>query len=171
MGGAGPGRGRRPGKGRADRHHPRQRHGRGIGACRRYYARANFESLVPDFKLIRRESEVENWDALPTPILIGRTLARSRAAAKERKIDLDALAPHEGVVFLFTHRNQGGIVCAAGSNDALLKTGRAYFLRWPYFWEIWGREAGRRFTLEADLAKFLGQDRSAFSHGRPRGPL
>lgn len=122
-------------------------------------ARANFESLVPDFKLIRRESEVENWDALPTPILIGRTLARSRAAAKERKIDLDALAPHEGVVFLFTHRNQGGIVCAAGSNDALLKTGRAYFLRWPYFWEIWGRETGATyFMLEADLAKFLGQD-------------
>ena len=122
-------------------------------------ARANFESLVPDFKLIRRESEVENWDALPTPILIGRTLARSRAAAKERKIDLDALAPHQGVVFLFSYRNQGGIVCAAGSNDALLKTGRAYFLRWPYFWEIWGRETGATYQmLEADLAKFLGRE-------------
>jgi len=122
-------------------------------------ARANFECLVPDFKLIRKESEVENWESLPTPILIGRTLARARAAAKERKIDLDALAPTEGVVFLFSSRNQGGIVCAAGSNDALLKTGRAYFLRWPYFWEVWGRETGATyFTLEADLAKFLGQE-------------
>ncbi|MDH4196533.1 MAG: M14 family metallopeptidase [Candidatus Aminicenantes bacterium] len=122
-------------------------------------ARANFESLVPDFKVIRKESEVENWDTLPTPILIGRNLARARGAAKEKKIDLDALAPNQGVVFIFSYRNRGGIVCAAGSNDALLKTGRAYFLRWPYFWEIWGRETGATYhSLEADLTKFLGQE-------------
>ncbi len=122
-------------------------------------ARANFESLVPDFRVIRKESEVENWDTLPTPILIGRNLGRARSAARESRVDLDALSPHQGVVFVFSSRSQRGIVCAAGSGDALLKTGRAFFLRWPYFWEVWGRETGATYqSLEADLAKFLGEE-------------
>ncbi|MGE5741946.1 MAG: M14 family zinc carboxypeptidase, partial [Candidatus Aminicenantes bacterium RBG_16_66_30] len=33
---------------------------------------------------------------------------------------------------------------------------RAFFLRWPYVWEIWGRETGATYeTLEKDLESFL----------------
>ena len=44
----------------------------------------------------------------------------------------------------------------AGSEDALLRTGRSFFLRWPYLWEIWGREEGATyFSLGKDLNKFF----------------
>lgn len=122
-------------------------------------ARANLESLVADYGLVRRASEAGNWGALPSPILLGRDLAWAREAAREMKIDLEALGPDEGLVFVFSYRNQRGIVCAGGSTEALLRTGRAFFLRWPYLWEIWGRETGATFaSLEGDLARFLSQE-------------
>jgi hypothetical protein len=122
-------------------------------------ARANLESLAADYGLVRKASEAGKWGSLPTPILLGRDLAWAREAAREMKIDLDALGPDEGIVFVFSYRNQRGIVCAGGSTEALLRTGRAFFLRWPYLWEIWGRETGATFTsLESDLARFLSQE-------------
>ncbi len=122
-------------------------------------ARANLESLAADYGLVRKASEVANWGSLAAPVLLGRDLAWAREAAREMKIDLDALGPDEGVVFAFSLRNQRGIVCAGGSPEALLRTGRAFFLRWPYLWEIWGRETGATFaSLEADLARFLSQE-------------
>jgi len=122
-------------------------------------ARANLESLAQDFALVRRESEVERWESLPNPILIGSNLRWARDIAKERRIDLVQLGPAGGRVFIFSHKNQRGIACIAGSDESLLRTGRAFFLRWPYFWEIWGRDAGATYlSLENDLAKFLGQE-------------
>ena len=115
-------------------------------------ARANFESLAVEFGLVRRESEVSAESPLPFPILVGSRLAWSREALKERA----PLPPNEGRVFLVTRKNVTGIACVGGSDDALLKTGRAFFLRWPYFWEIWGRETGATYeSLEKDLAAFL----------------
>ena len=122
-------------------------------------ARANLESLAQDFALVRHESEVERWESLPNPILIGSNLRWTRDIAKDRRIDIVQLGPAKGRVFVFSHKNQRGIACVAGSDEGLLRTGRAFFLRWPYFWEIWGRDAGATYlSLENDLAKFLGQE-------------
>ena len=122
-------------------------------------ARVNLESLAQDFALVRRESEVTSWESLPNPILVGANLRWARDILKDRKLDLDALGPDRGVVFVFSHKSQRGIACVAGSDDALLRTGRAFFLRWPYFWEVWGRESGATFlSFESELAKFLGQE-------------
>jgi hypothetical protein len=122
-------------------------------------ARANLESLSQDFGLVRRESDVESWEALPNPILIGSNVRWARDIAKDRKLDAVELGPDKGMVFVFAHKTRQGIALVAGSDDALLKTGRAFFLRWPYFWEIWGRENGATYmSLESDVAKFLGQE-------------
>ncbi len=119
-------------------------------------ARANFESLAIDFGLVRRESEIAGAPSLPLPILIGNNLAWVREAAKERGLDLASLKPNEGRVFLFSRKGISGIACVAGSGETLLRTGRAFFLRWPYFWEIWGREAGATYdSLEKDIGAFL----------------
>jgi hypothetical protein len=119
-------------------------------------ARANFESLAVDFGLVRRESDLSGASSSSLPILIGRNLAWAREALKERGLDAAALAPNQGRVFLFTRNGRTGIACVAGSDEALLKTGRAFFLRWPYFWEIWGRETGATYeSLEKDLDAFL----------------
>ena len=94
-------------------------------------ARTNFESLAVAFGLVRRESEVAGTPAVPFPILIGNGLAWTRQAAKERGLDLGSLRPNEGRVFLVPRQGFSGIACVAGSDEALLKTGRAFFLRWP----------------------------------------
>jgi hypothetical protein len=123
-------------------------------------ARANLESLALDFGLVRRASEVGNLQALPCPILIGAGLPWVRDALKERKGGLEPLGPNQGLIFVFSQKNQRGIACVAGSDEALLETGRAFFLRWPYFWEIWGRETGATYmSLEADIARFLSAER------------
>ncbi|OGD29515.1 MAG: hypothetical protein A2V57_05780 [Candidatus Aminicenantes bacterium RBG_19FT_COMBO_65_30] len=119
-------------------------------------ARANFESLAVDFGLVRHESEVGGAQAPPFPVLIGNDLAWVREALKERRLDPVSLGPNQGLIFLFSRKSQTGIACVAGSDEALLKTGRAFFLRWPYFWEVWGREAGATYeSLEKDLDAFL----------------
>jgi hypothetical protein len=119
-------------------------------------ARVNFESLAVDLGLVRRESDFAAAPSLPFPILIGDRLAWVREALKERGPDARPLRPNEGRVFLFSRKGRTALACVAGSDDALLKTGRAFFLRWPYFWEIWGRETGATYErLEKDLEAFL----------------
>jgi hypothetical protein len=120
-------------------------------------ARINFESLAVDLGLVRHESEV-GGDMPPFPVLVGKNLAWVRQAQKERRLDPASLGPNEGLVCLLQLKNRTAIVCVAGSDEALLKTGRAFFLRWPYFWEIWGREAGATYDgLEKDLDGFLAE--------------
>jgi hypothetical protein len=119
-------------------------------------ARANFESLAVDFGLVRRESEIGGGATPPLPILIGGNLAWAREALRQRGLDPASLPANRGLVFIFTRKGQTGIACVAGSDEALLKTGRAFFLRWPYFWEIWGRETGATYeSLEKDIGTFL----------------
>ena len=119
-------------------------------------ARVNFESLAVDFGLVRRESEIGGGATPPLPILIGGNLAWAREALKQRGLDPASLPANRGLVFLFTRKGQTGIACVAGSDEALLRTGRAFFLRWPYFWEIWGRETGATYeSLEKDIGTFL----------------
>lgn len=126
-------------------------------------ARINLESLALNFDLVRKESEIRNFSSLVNPILIGTNLNLSKKILKEEKIDLSSLRPNQGVVLLFSYQGNQGIICAAGSEETLLKTGRAFFLRWPYFWEIWGRESGHTFqTLENDLENFFSQENVHF---------
>ena len=122
-------------------------------------ARVNFESLALDLGLVRRESEVRGRRDLPGLILVGGRLALAREALKERGGPAaGALAAHQGLVFAFELKGQSGVACVAGSDETLLRTGRAFFLRWPYFWEIWGREARATYdALEEDLDKFLAE--------------
>lgn len=122
-------------------------------------ARANLESLALDFDLVFRESEAGRMRDSAVPILIGSRLRRIRDIARENGIDLEAMGSNEGRVFLFTHGGRRGIACVAGSENALLKTGRAFFLRWPYFWEVWGRDTGPTYMrLEKDLEEFLAAE-------------
>jgi len=127
-------------------------------------ARANFESLAVALDLVRRESEVAAGRSTVLGIFIGHKLAPVREALKKRGLDPAAIPPNQGRIFLFSIKGQTGIACVAGSDEALLRTGRAFFLRWPYFWEVWGRETGATYeNLEKDLEAFL-----AAAGARPR---
>lgn len=121
-------------------------------------ARVNFESLVVDFGLVRRESELAAGPAPALQVLVGGRLAGAREALKERRREPAALGPNQGLVFLAERSGRTSVVCVGGSDEALLKTGRAFFLRWPYFWEVWGRETGATYeNLENDLGAFLAE--------------
>ncbi|MDP2914611.1 MAG: M14 family metallopeptidase [Candidatus Aminicenantes bacterium] len=122
-------------------------------------ARANIESLVQDFSLVKRESEVPDIERAENPILIGTNIKWLRAAIKDKSITVPELGPNQGYVAVFATKIQTGIVLVAGSEEALLQTGRAFFLRWPYFWDIWGREEGSTYaTLEKDITHYLASD-------------
>ncbi|MGC8892743.1 MAG: M14 family metallopeptidase [Candidatus Saccharicenans sp.] len=119
-------------------------------------ARINLESLSLNFDLVHRESEIKNLAAIPNPVIIGTNLNLSRKILKELKLDPGSLKPNQGLILTFSYQGAQGWLCLAGSEETLLKTGRAYFLRWPYLWEIWGRNSGFTFlALEKDIENFL----------------
>jgi hypothetical protein len=119
-------------------------------------ARANLESLVIDFSLVKKESEVESIQNLENPILIGTNLKWIKKLKKEKNINLPQLEKDQGLVSLLYYKNKPLVVLTAGSEEALLYTGRSFFLRWPYLWEIWGQQEGvTYFSLENDLTRFL----------------
>ncbi|MCX8160152.1 MAG: M14 family metallopeptidase [Candidatus Saccharicenans sp.] len=119
-------------------------------------ARINLESLELDFKLVYLESEIKDLSRLKNPVLIGNRLKLAGKILAGEKIDPAGLKAGEGLVAVFNYRGQQGLVCLAGTPETLLRTGRAFFLRWPYFWEIWGRESGYTYQrLEKDLKGFL----------------
>jgi hypothetical protein len=119
-------------------------------------ARFNFESLSQDLDLVKRESELQASPAGTNRILIGSNLRRPRDLNRRGRLELPALESRQGAVILLGGDAGGEILVTAGSAEALLETGRAFFLRWPYIWEIWGREDGLTyFTLENDLNGLL----------------
>ncbi len=63
-------------------------------------ARANLESLVIDFSLVKKESEVKNIQNLENPILIGTNLKFIKKLEKARKINLPKLEYNQGLVSL-----------------------------------------------------------------------
>jgi hypothetical protein len=122
-------------------------------------SRANFESLVQDLSLVKRESEISRIERLENPIFIGTNVKWLKEAIKDEDIVVPQLGPHQGLVAAFSIKNQSGLILIAQSDDALLQTGRAFFLRWPYFWEIWGRAEGATYaTLEKDITRFLAAE-------------
>ncbi len=119
-------------------------------------ARANFDSLVVDFSLVKKESDFDTISSWAHPILVGSNLNSVKKWAEKEKISLEELRKDQGFITLFSDDTRSGIVLAAGSDEALLQTAREFFLRWPYLWEIWGREEGDTYiSLEEDLHRFF----------------
>ena len=119
-------------------------------------ARANLESLVVDFTLVKTESEFHKLSSPFHPILIGQNLDKVKKWADEKNILLSRIKKDQALVSLFSHDNHNGVVLVAGSQEALLHSARAFFLRWPYLWDIWGREEGDTyFSLEKDISQFF----------------
>ncbi len=127
-------------------------------------ARANLESLALDFLIVRKESEIQKLPGLENLILIGNNLKFVKKMQKKEGLIPSHLKPHQGLVLLFSYEGQGGVILMAGSEKVLLETGRSFFLRWPYLWEIWGREQGATyFSLKEDVIKFLTDQGIPFS--------
>ncbi len=123
-------------------------------------SRANFDSLSQDLTgLVRRESDAGRIDRLENPILLGTNVKWLKDALRGGDLEAPAVGPNEGLVSVFAFKAQTGIFITAGSEEALLQTARAFFLRWPYLWDIWGREEGQTFaTLERDIDQFLSAE-------------
>jgi hypothetical protein len=119
-------------------------------------ARANLESLAQDPALVKRESEIPDISEIESPILVGSNVKWLKQAARDGGVVIPALETGQGFISTFKTKTQNGIILTAGSEDALLRAGRAFFLRWPYFWDIWGRETGPTYdTLEHDITAYL----------------
>jgi hypothetical protein len=122
-------------------------------------ARANIESLVQDVRLILREEDVPDMEQVENPVIIGTNVTWLREALKDKRIVLPDLETNQGVVGFFSSKTRTGLYVTAGSEDALLQTGRAFFLRWPYLWDVWGREEGATFDgVEKDITQFLAAE-------------
>ncbi|MGD8535102.1 MAG: M14 family metallopeptidase [Candidatus Aminicenantes bacterium] len=129
-----------------------------IAAAGDIAARANLESLVVDFSLVKKESEVKDMLSLENAVLIGPHLEWIKKMKKAGRIDYPPLEHSQGLVSLLSYKDKRFVILTAGSEKALLATGRAFFLRWPYLWEIWGREQGATyFSVEKDLVRFLDE--------------
>ncbi|UCE40960.1 MAG: hypothetical protein JSV17_16190 [Candidatus Aminicenantes bacterium] len=127
-----------------------------IAAASDIAARANFDSLVVDFSLVKKESELNKIPSSIYPILLGSNLDAVKKWSAQEKLSLDKLDKDQGIVALFSDNLHSGLVVVAGSDEALLHTAREFFLRWPYLWEIWGREEGDTYlSLEEDLHTFF----------------
>ncbi len=121
-------------------------------------ARANFECLAQEMNLVRSESEMAQFPVGQRFVFIGSNLKPVQDWIREHRPDFPPLDANQGAVALLGPKDES-LAVIAGSDTALLKSGRAFFLRWPYFWEVWGREDGLTyFTLERDLASFLGAE-------------
>lgn len=128
-------------------------------------ARANLECLVVDFSLIKTESDYHKLSAPAHPIFIGQNLDQVKKWAAEKNTLLSQVKKDQGLVSLFSRDNQSGVVLAAGSQEALLHSARAFFPRWPYLWDIWGREEGATyFSLEEDIAQFFEEMKISLSN-------
>ncbi len=118
--------------------------------------RANLESLAADFDLVLTESQYLARKPGGSVILVGSRLAAVKKLLLKEK-GLSSLTSEQGVVATIALQGAQGLALIAGSDETLLKTARAFFLRWPYFWEIWGREDGATYpALEGELVRFLG---------------
>ncbi len=121
-------------------------------------ARANLESLAGVFDLVLTESEYARLKPAGNVILVGSRLRAVKDAIRGA-FGTSPLTARQGAVWTLSGTGMHGLAVAAGSDEVLLKTARAFFLRWPYLWDIWGREEGATYPrLEADLTRFLGQE-------------
>jgi hypothetical protein len=139
--------------------------GSGLLAVAAACERLGFESAGMDFDLVVDEARFQpGGDAFP--VVIGRSnrwLPREVAAAVPEAVR--ALKSWAGVVR--GRLNGSDALFILGSDPrAEAFAARSFFGRWPYLWEIWGRESGPTYDkLLADVAVFLK------SGGTPPGAL
>ncbi|MBN1272134.1 MAG: hypothetical protein JXB26_07660 [Candidatus Aminicenantes bacterium] len=127
-----------------------------IAAAGDIAARATLDSLAADMSLIIKESELSGLNEDVLLILVGSRLRQAQKMMDRGIINGKNLSENQGWIGLFNHNGKKGIAVTAGSDKTLLKTARAFFLRWPYLWDIWGRETGATyFKLEKELDSFL----------------
>jgi len=120
-------------------------------------ARANLESLVVDMDLLAKDtSAVFNSKHSAFPIIISHDLSWIKKVFPGLNELPDELPSHQGLVCVSTSKHGKIIMVTAGSKETLLKTSRAFFLRWPYLWDIWGREQGVTYPkVEKDIKTYL----------------
>jgi hypothetical protein len=119
-------------------------------------ARVNFESLVVDHSLVKKESDSREHTTIRFPVLIGKRTKWVQRLEQQGQLVTPSLSEHQGLVTLFNDGGKRGMAVFGGSPESLLRTGRSFFLRWPYLWEIWGRDEGATYhTLEDDLVQFF----------------
>ncbi len=115
-------------------------------------ARMNFESLCGNFNLVKKESEIKDLTKLKNPIFIGKRIK----FIKKLPINLLKLKKNEALISLLPFGKINGIIIVSDIEEALLFGGRAFFLRWPYLWDIWGRKHGATYSkIEKDIKEFL----------------
>ena len=118
--------------------------------------RANLESLVLDLGLVKKESDGRELQPGLQTVYIGPNLKTLKSPIKADGFPLPKLSADQGYVTLLQVNGRQAVWVTGGSDEALLKTGRAFFLRWPYLWDIWGREQGATYAkLEKDVADLL----------------
>jgi hypothetical protein len=87
-------------------------------------ARANFECLAQDPALVRLQSEPSASQPGDSFVFIGPELESAQAWCRKAGFDLPPLQPHQGAVVLLGPE-ENGLAVVAGSDHALLKSGRA----------------------------------------------
>jgi len=120
-------------------------------------ARANLESLVVDMDLVFKSPSVniENKNS-SLPVILSHNLSWIKNTYPYLKKIPDEIPSHQGLVLMTQSDQQPVIVVASGSEENLLKTSRAFFLRWPYLWDVWGRKQGATYhKVEKDLKTYL----------------
>mgnify|MGYP001040938316 CR=1 FL=1 len=120
-------------------------------------ARANLESLVVNMDILSRDaSAVLNSEESASPVIISCDLSWIKKTVPGLHELPDELPSHQGLVCVSPSKHGKIIMVTAGSKDTLLKTSRAFFLRWPYLWDIWGREQGVTYlSVEEDIKAYL----------------
>ncbi len=120
-------------------------------------ARANLESLVVDMDLLsRKASPVFDKRADSCPVIISHNLSWIKKSVPGLKELPDGIPSHQGLILISPSKFGKVILVAAGSEETLLKTSRAFFLRWPYLWDIWGREQGATYPkVKKDIKTYL----------------
>lgn len=120
-------------------------------------ARANLESLVVDMGLLSESPStvLENKNS-PLLIILTHDLSWLKKTYPALIEIPDEIPSHQGLVLMTRSGQQPVLVVLSGSQENLLKTSRAFFLRWPYLWDVWGREQGATYSkVEKDLKTYL----------------
>ncbi|MBD3413454.1 MAG: hypothetical protein GF421_03360 [Candidatus Aminicenantes bacterium] len=120
-------------------------------------ARANLESLVVDLDLVSSEKQ-DGHQISPNslPLILSHNPSWIKQSFPGIKGIPNALPSHQGLVLVSQWREKKVVVVTAGSQNSLLKASRAFFLRWPYLWDVWGKEQGATYSkVEEDIQSYL----------------
>ena len=120
-------------------------------------ARANLESLVVDMNLVSESLSYALGDEHNSfPIILTHDLSWVKKTYPTLNEIPNEIPAQDGLVLLTRSGQQPVMIVVSGSKENLLKTSRAFFLRWPYLWDIWGRKQGATYPqVEKDIKNYL----------------